>query len=723
MKQWIAAMCLTAISVSAQNYAYWNVTDGDLSAPSNWLGGVLPADTNTLAFGQQGTFTLTTSASLTNAGALFNAGSGGGAVTINLAGYGLKLTNTLTFKRQSGNGTYSLALTGGTLLTDKKVLIGDGNAYHTLRVSGAGTRWLCATNRDGFVVSGASNRLEITDGAYFYSGGYASLDGVDARGVISGPGTFASFVNPQSAQHQNDAVFALAGNNGAELRVTDHAVLYVKALNSSSKAFCVNNWWNQPGAKRLILDGGAAITNIGIFAVDAGIDQQGSNNGNSAVVSNATLYVDGQTWVGYGWTAGWTGTKVGGNGNTLSIGDGAVVRLGGGDTYLGLNQMSSTNLLDIYGTAFVTNTSRVRLGNMGSFNQMVVRDGAQYHGYITSGNSVVSTNNLLTIKGSGTRYVCSIYSAQHENETFLASGGSGCFNKSVIDDHARVELLFYNTSNKRGLVTGVYSNAYGNEIVIRGKSFVTNTGWMCIGNTHNTWGGGSGNRVVIDDATYFGETVFVGGGNSSVAVKELGASTNNQLVVSGGAQVRVDPVIIGNATNSCSNSLVVDGPTTYLYTGGLYGNSSDNTISMTNGTFEAGWINFGGYGNGYNARTRLEFSGTNSCMRTVSQSIIITNGTTLVFNVGKAGYARVPFASLYDLRVDDTTGLKVNASEWARKTGGRIVLVQAGRTAQGSFADWAGRAVKDSSEFTVSAEGGLIVLTSPRKGGTLISVL
>jgi len=720
MKYWFAALCLAATVVSAQNYAYWNMTDGDLAVPANWSDGLLPTDTNTVVFGQQATFTLTTSAWLTNAGALFNAGANGGAITMDLTGYGLQLTNTLTFKRSSGSGPYSLALTGGTLFTERKTLIGDGNAYHTLSVSGAGTQWICATNKEGFSVSGSSNRLEITGGAYFYSGSYSTLNGVDARGVISGPGTYASFVNPNTAQHINDAVFALAGNGGAELRVTDHAALYVKSANSSAKALCVNNWWNQPGSKRLILDGGAAITNIGVFAVDAGIEGQGSNNGNNAVVSNATLYVDGQTWIGYGWNTNWSGTKIGGNSNTLSIGEGALVRLGGGDTYLGLYQMASDNLLDIYGTAFVTNSARVRLGNNGSNNRMTLRDGAQYYGYITSGGATYSTNNLLTITGSGTRYVCSIYSPQHENETFLACGSSGAFNRMLIDDHAQVELLFYNSSNKRGLVTGVYSNAYGNEIIISGKAFVTNMGWLCIGNTHSTWGGGSGNRVVIDDATYFGETVYVGGGHN--AVKELGASTNNQFIVSGGAQVQVDPIIFGNATNSCGNSLVMDGPSTYLYAGGVYGYSADNTISITNATFEAGWINFGYYGNGNNARTRVVFNGTNSCLRTVSQSISITNGTTLVFNVGKEGYARTPFASLYDLTVDDTTGLEINAEEWARKTGGRIVLAQAGRTVYGSLADWAARAVKDSAGYTVSAEGTQIVLYSPRKGGTVITV-
>ncbi len=589
MKQWIGAICLTAMTVSAQNYVYWNVTDGDLAVPTNWSGGILPVETNTVVFGQQGAFALTTSAWLTNAGALFNAGSGGGAVTLNLSGYGLSLTNTLTFKRQSGSGPYSLALTGGTLLTEKKVLIGDGNPYHTLRVSGAGTRWICATNREGFVVKGNSNRLEIADGAYFYSGSFSSLDGVDARGVISGPGTYASFVNPLPSQHGNDGVLVLGGNNGAELRVTDHAVVYVKAMNSSSKGLCVNNWWNQPGSKRLILDGGASITNMGIFGVDAGIEGQGSNNGNSAIVSNATLYVDGATWIGYGWNLNWSGSKVGGNNNTLSIGDGALVRLGGGDTYVGLNQMASMNLLDIYGTAFVTNTSSARVGNFGSNNQMKIRDGAQYFGWIGVGATSYATNNLLTITGAGTRYVCATYSDRHVNDVFLYTGSSSSFNKTVIDDGAQVELLFYNgiNSERRGLVTGVYSNASANEIIIQGKSFVTNMGWMCIGNTHWVWGGGSGNRVVIDDATYFGATIYVGGGHNDVAVKALGASTNNLLVVSGGAQVSVNSLIIGNATNSCSNRLVVDGRTTYLSTGGLSGNSSDNTLSITNGTLAA----------------------------------------------------------------------------------------------------------------------------------------
>lgn len=721
MKRWMTVMALTATIGSAQNVS-WNTTDGDLAVPSNWSGGVLPGVTNTVVFGQQGAFTLTTSAWLTNAAALFNAGANGSSVTLDLGGYGLQLTNALTFKRTSGTGSNVLALTGGTLFTEKKVLIGDGNAYHALCVNGTGTRWICATNREGFFVNGNSNRLEITGGASFYSGGYSSLNGIDARGVISGQGTYAAFVNPQGNQHQNDAVFALAGNDGVELRVTDQAVMYVKAWNSTSKGFCVNNWWNQPGSKRLILDGGATITNLGVFAVDAGIEGQGSNNGNSAVVSNATLYVDGATWVGYGWNTNWTGSKVGGNSNTLSIGDGAVVRLGGGDTYLGLNQMSSHNLLDVYGTAFVTNTSSVRLGSLGSNNRMMIRDGAQYYGWIGAGASLQATNNLLTITGTGTRYVCASYSARHINDVFLYAGSAGSFNKVLIDDGAQVELVFYNSSNMRGLVTGVYSNSFGNEIVIRGKSFVTNMGWLCIGNTHDIWGGGSGNRVVIDDATYFGQTVYVGGGNNGVAVKALGASTNNALTVSGGAQVSVSSLLFGNATNSCSNRLVLDGPATYLYAGGLFGNSSDNTISITNATFETGWINFGGYGNGYNVRTRIEFSGTNSCLRTVAQSIVITNGSTLVFNVGREGYARTPFASLYDLRVDETTGLEINAAEWARRTGGRIVLVETGRTVQGSFADWAARAVKDSDEFTVSAENGKIVLTSPRKGGTIVSV-
>ena len=43
-------------------------------------------------------------------------------------------------------------------------------------------------------------------------------------------------------------------------------------------------------------------------------------------------------------------------------------------------------------------------------------------------------------------------------------------------------------------------------------------------------------------------------------------------------------------------------------------------------------------------------------------------------------------------------------------------------SAQGSFVDWAARAVKDSAEYTVSAEGGFIVLTSPRKDGTLLKL-
>lgn len=718
----IMVMALAATAVSAQNVS-WNATDGDLAVPSNWNGGALPSITDTVVFGQQGASTLTTSAWLTNAAALFNAGAGGGAVTLNLAGYGLHLTNTLTFKRSSGTAPYSLALTGGTLFAAKKVLIGDGNANHTLSVSGSGTRWICATNREGFTVSGTSNRLEITGGAYFDGGSLSSLNGIDARGVISGPGTYASFVYPQNDQHYSSAVFAIDGNDGAELRVTDHAVLYVKAMNATSKGLCVNNWWNQTGSKRLILDGGAAITNLGVFAVDAGIDQQGSNNGNSAVVSNATLYVDGQTWVGYGWNTNWIGTKVGGCSNTLSIGDGAVVRLGGGDAYIGYYQMASDNLLDVHGTAFVTNTWSVRVGNFGSNNRMVIRDGARYYGWIGVGAATTATNNLLTVTGAGTRYVCETYTHRNPNDVYLSTGSQGSCNRTLIDDGARVELLFLpEAGERRGLVTGVYSNSCGNELVIRGNSFVTNTGWMCIGNTHSVWGGGSGNRVVIDDATYFGQTIYVGGGHNSVAVKELGASTNNLLVVSGGAQVSVGSLLFGNATNSCSNRLVLDGPSSYLYAGGLYGFSADNTLSITNGTLEAGWINFGGY-SGYNARTRIEFSGTNSCLRTVAQSITITNGTTLVFNVGKEGYARVPFASLYDLSVDGTTGLEINAAEWARRTGGRIVLVQTGRTAYGSFADWAARAVKDSGDFTVSAESGKIVLTSPRKGGTVVRVL
>lgn len=724
MKRLVAMLCLSALAVSAENVS-WNATDGDLSVPANWTGGVLPTDADTIVFGQEASFTLTTSSWLKNAGALFNAGASGGDVTLDLAGYGLQLTNTLTFKRQSGTGPYSLALTGGTFLTEKAVKIGDGNAFHTLRVSGAGTQWICATNREGFTVSGNSNRLEIADGAYFYSGGYSLLEGTGIRGVISGAGTYVRFENPLSTQNPNDAVFALRGGlDGGELHVTDRAVLYVKSSGATDKALCVNNWYGQPRANCLILDGGAVITNIGMFAVDTGINDRGSNNGNLATISNATLYVNGQTVVGYGWNPAWSGAKVGGCSNVLSVGGGALVKLGGTPVSIGLNQRATENLFDIHGTAFVTNSSTTLVGNAGFGNRMAIRDGAQYYGWISVGSGALATNNSLSISGVGTRYVSASYSERNPNDSFIATGGGGSFNKTLIDDGARVELLFYNGNVRRGMVAGVYSNSCGNEIVIRGKSFVTNMGWMCIGNTHGTWGGGSGNRVVIDDAIYFGQTIYVGGGNNQ-ATNLLGisngASTNNLLVVSGGAQVRSDTLLLGAATNSCANTLVMDGASTYLYGGSFYANSADNVVSLTNATLETGWINLGGY-SWNNARTRLEFSGTNSRICTISQSIVITNGTTLAFNVGKEGYARVPFASLYDLRVDDTTGLEVNASQWARRTGGRLVLVQTGRTAQGSFTDWAARAVKDSEEFTVSAEGGLIVLTSPRKGGTLLKL-
>ena len=65
MKRLIAALSLSALAVSADNVS-WNVTDGDLSVPANWTGGILPADTNTIVFGQQGNLALTTSASLKN---------------------------------------------------------------------------------------------------------------------------------------------------------------------------------------------------------------------------------------------------------------------------------------------------------------------------------------------------------------------------------------------------------------------------------------------------------------------------------------------------------------------------------------------------------------------------------------------------------------------------------------------------------------------------------
>ncbi len=251
---------------------------------------------------------------------------------------------------------------------------------------------------------------------------------------------------------------------------------------------------------------------------------------------------------------------LGGVDNRLVVQNGARVGRGiSGDVtiHIGDRVGSTSNEIDVSGAGTTWFTDGIRVGREGSFNRMILRDGARLtNGFLMIGREISSMANLARIDGRGT-----VWSVR-QGSTWVGFNGSS--NLLVVAGGARFE-----TAN---LTLAASNAATLNAARVDGPGTICRaTGTLGIGDvgSHNFFDIAGGAFVAA-------ETTYVGNGGA-----------DNRLSVSSGASVlNTGSLWIGSGPAASRNTLTLEGPGTVWTNGSritLGGSGSENSLSITGG--------------------------------------------------------------------------------------------------------------------------------------------
>jgi T5SS/PEP-CTERM-associated repeat protein len=339
----------------------------------------------------------------------------------------------------------------------------------------------------------------------------------------------------------------------------------ISASQSYSNAFIGNS--NNLGSLvgELTIDSGAVLTVTNDFLMGNGLNS----------FSNSVLLTGTDSEL----NAGRISVGEFSSGNSMVVTNGArlLTEIGGAATesiVVGFGGVTSNNILTIAGsgTTWVqtTNNRTINIGDNGDNNQLVVRDGAvaSFGGNILVGRVNVATGNSMLVTGAGTILT---------NRSILLGGGND--QSLVISDGAQV--VSTNTGSSSINPSFTLGNTFGANAT--GHS-ATVTG---VGTTYIMAGGaniglyGVGSMVVSNGAQVFNSNnVTIGSGasangssalvtgsgsvwsNSRTFAVGAGANTNSSMTVRDGAVVHSgNGTEIGANTNSTGASVTIDGAT------------------------------------------------------------------------------------------------------------------------------------------------------------------
>jgi T5SS/PEP-CTERM-associated repeat protein len=265
-----------------------------------------------------------------------------------------------------------------------------------------------------------------------------------------------------------------------------------------------------------------------------------------------------------------------------------------GNTFIGYDSSASNNLLtvDSPGT-LLTNSGNLYVGYDGSSNSLVISNGAQVvNNECFIGSNTSSSNNSVLVSDGGTLW---------SNGLSLSIGNDGSFNSLVISNGGQTFVGAFAT-------IGNNAASSNNSVVVTSNALWTTYYDLYIGHAgsfNSLEVSGGGTVTVLGDPwpDHYNGSVIGSASNSSnnsVVISGIGSTLNspnlyvgdfgssNSLTISNNAQVLVDgTTVIGNNTNSSNNSVVVsDAGTLWSNGGNLYlGNdgSSSNSLVISNG--------------------------------------------------------------------------------------------------------------------------------------------
>jgi T5SS/PEP-CTERM-associated repeat protein len=414
----------------------------------------------------------------------------------------------------------------------------------------------------------------------------------------------------------NGAFNTLIVTNAGALRTTTLGVIGNTDISSNNMALVSGSGssWSNVGAYLYV--GRTGSFNQLTVNQSGRVVTTGGYVGYNALSSNNTVFVSdsGLLQQSYGseFYLGYAGF-----GNQLILTNGGVAN--SYDTYIGNQATANNNLVLISGSGSVwSNTSKLYIGNAGSFNRLTINQGGtfveQTHSYL--GATASSSNNVLWIDGPG-----SVWSNTSYNWLYVGNAGSG--NQLIVTNGGSgfgyYTALGYGSSSSNNLMVVSGSNScWRNSADIEvgdagsgNRLIITDGG--CVQTRYNTIlgysAGSSNNFVLVSGAGSVlsnGSSVYIGSGasnnklittNGGVIVGGVGVyGTNNMAVLTGTGSIWTNSSV---TINGNGNSLIIANGGRVMGLGGSLGDSagaSNNTLLVTDadtrwvmsGTFYAG---------------------------------------------------------------------------------------------------------------------------------------
>lgn len=417
----------------------------------------------------------------------------------------------------------ALIITNGGSVSNGVGIVGNaaGASNNLAVVTGSGSVW---TNVGAFTLgnSGSGNQLIITDGGLVVGTTVTIGDQTSGRfntALVTGSG---------SVWTNTGSMLIGAPGHGNQLIITNGAQVYVDAATLGSGGAASNNIFLIYGAGSLLMISGAL--NLGTSGADFG----------QMVIADGAQVINANSGIG-------------------SSGD------------------SNTVLVTGSGSVW-TNTGAMRVGDDGSYNTLVISNGAAVHSQSPGSVSVNSighdsgSHNVVIVTDPGSLWNVpggingSIRvghgATSHDNSLIISNGGfvsnvRGVIGSSASSNYVIVTGSGSTWSNQSGLVIGDFGSS--NHLLIADGGVVRSaTGILGVNPS------ASNNLVTVTGA---GSQWAL---SSSLEVGDGGAY--NTLVISNGALVSNSSGMLGSTATAPSNTVVVTGP------GSTWSNTSTLTI-------------------------------------------------------------------------------------------------------------------------------------------------
>jgi len=540
------------------------------------------------------------------------------------------------------------------------VVIGTNAPFTSLTIINGGSVTNSGNSTIGLNTTAKTNQVIVSDAGSSWS--------MSGNLVLGSSGSYELLVISNGAKVVNNFgnIALNAGSTGNSAIVTGSNSLWTNAGNV--------NVGNAGGFNSLTVSNGATVA----IAITSGINVGNIGASNQLTITSGGVVTTGGAKMGLGPFSGGNVAIVSGSGslwtnngeldigpsgsfNNLLITNGGQMFSAG--AFIGANAVQggsgNSNLVVLAGQGSSwTNTAGLGLGNIGSYNQLVISNGAVLRS--TSANAFYvatqsgSSNNSVMVSGTHSIFTMpagSLYVglAGSSNQFSVRNGGllqdglgtigdGGTNNAVIIADPGSV---WTNTSDlnvgEYGVSTRLIVTNGGNAFGVNGYIGGTGGGGnlALIAGTNSLWK--SYMNLYVGYSSVSNQLVITNAGSVIVAqTTELGFTPNassNLVVVAGTNSVLTNLSLYIGAASSFNQVIVTNGGTVQAATArlGVFQSSSNNTLLVSGATLLA--TNFGS-GVLDVRRGNLAVNGSSSVV-TVDQ-LLVTNGNqaAVAFNAG-----------------------------------------------------------------------------------------